>query len=86
LGQAHGTPFTVPLLLHEINWSANPIASESILEGKYSNGGLDENQQLLLTHCKKKPMQRLLDKGLQGISGKENCISEETHADIAKTK
>eukprot|EP00957_Ditylum_brightwellii_P065830 4993168-Ditylum_brightwellii.AAC.1 len=36
-GQATGTPFTVPPLSIEVDWAANFITSESILEGNCTN-------------------------------------------------
>eukprot|EP00957_Ditylum_brightwellii_P016944 1277610-Ditylum_brightwellii.AAC.1 len=36
-GEAQGTPFTTPLLKHEVDWAANSTMFELILEGQYSN-------------------------------------------------
>eukprot|EP00957_Ditylum_brightwellii_P004128 314639-Ditylum_brightwellii.AAC.1 len=40
-GQAQGTPFTVLPLSIEVDWAANSITSELILEGHYTNKEID---------------------------------------------
>eukprot|EP00957_Ditylum_brightwellii_P192904 14688087-Ditylum_brightwellii.AAC.1 len=53
-GQAEGTPFTIPPIKHEVDWAANSITSELILNGEYSNEELDDLAKKLLNHCKRK--------------------------------
>eukprot|EP00957_Ditylum_brightwellii_P129663 9890891-Ditylum_brightwellii.AAC.1 len=52
-GQAHGAMFTVNPLFHEIDWRANSITSELILEGTYKKSELSHTAKLLLEHYKK---------------------------------
>eukprot|EP00957_Ditylum_brightwellii_P203959 15336934-Ditylum_brightwellii.AAC.1 len=52
-GQASGTPFTIPPLSIEVDWAANSITSELILEGKYTNKEINALTLKLLEHCKK---------------------------------
>eukprot|EP00957_Ditylum_brightwellii_P016125 1214065-Ditylum_brightwellii.AAC.1 len=51
-GQAHGTPFIFPPLLVEVDWAANLVTSELILEGGYTNDELSDIEQLLIQHCR----------------------------------
>ena len=51
-GQAHGTPFTVPPLSVALDWSANSLSAELMLEGEYESAELDNIQQMLINHCK----------------------------------
>eukprot|EP00957_Ditylum_brightwellii_P138240 10537423-Ditylum_brightwellii.AAC.1 len=46
-------PFTTLPLSVEFDWAANPVTSELVLEGDYSNSELDFLKQKLLEHCKK---------------------------------
>eukprot|EP00957_Ditylum_brightwellii_P114097 8698952-Ditylum_brightwellii.AAC.1 len=52
-GQAQGTPFTVLSFSVEVDWGANSVTSELILEGNYTNAELLDIEQLLLLHCKR---------------------------------
>eukprot|EP00957_Ditylum_brightwellii_P099300 7563989-Ditylum_brightwellii.AAC.1 len=60
-GQAKGTPFTLPPLSEEFDWSANSKQSKLVLEGKYSNPELTFLQNLLLQHCKREQDAYLID-------------------------
>eukprot|EP00957_Ditylum_brightwellii_P000901 72145-Ditylum_brightwellii.AAC.1 len=53
LRQAQGTLFMVPPLSVQVDWAANSMTSELILEGDYSNEELSGITQLLLHHCKR---------------------------------
>jgi hypothetical protein len=46
-------PFTVPPLSIKVDWAANSITLEMVLEGKCSNSELEFLQSKLLEHCKK---------------------------------
>jgi hypothetical protein len=50
-GQAHGTPFTKPSLLHKINWMASTETAKLILHGDFDSSELMDLQALLLHHC-----------------------------------
>ena len=51
-GQAHGTPFTIPPLSNEIDWTATTRASEEVLSGTYTNTTqLTELCKQLLHQC-----------------------------------
>eukprot|EP00957_Ditylum_brightwellii_P151918 11568757-Ditylum_brightwellii.AAC.1 len=52
-GQTRGTPFTIPPLSIEVDWVANAITSELIVEGPYTNEEIDALTLKLLEHCKK---------------------------------
>eukprot|EP00957_Ditylum_brightwellii_P108084 8245794-Ditylum_brightwellii.AAC.1 len=52
-GQAHGTMFTAPPLSHEIDWGANSIVSELLLEGNYKRSELSHTAKLLLEQRKR---------------------------------
>eukprot|EP00957_Ditylum_brightwellii_P161619 12305375-Ditylum_brightwellii.AAC.1 len=52
-GQPQGTPFTIPPLKHKVDWAANLITLELILNGDYSNEELDVLAKKLLNHCKR---------------------------------
>eukprot|EP00957_Ditylum_brightwellii_P100585 7666838-Ditylum_brightwellii.AAC.1 len=51
--QAQGPPFTVPPLSMEVDWGANSVMSELILEGNYTNEELLDIEQLFLLHYKR---------------------------------
>ena len=51
-GQAQGTPFTVPPLSHDLNWSANTQAAEEILAGTYVTTIDTPQCQTVLRACK----------------------------------
>eukprot|EP00957_Ditylum_brightwellii_P159274 12123623-Ditylum_brightwellii.AAC.1 len=63
--QAHGMPFTTPLLSVEFGLAANSVTSELVLEGDYSNSELDVFQQKLLEHCKKEHDTALIGEEVQ---------------------
>jgi hypothetical protein len=50
-GQAHGTPFTLPLLSEKIDWQASTATAELILDGEYKDSELSDLQALLIKHC-----------------------------------
>jgi hypothetical protein len=50
-GQAHGTPFTLPLFTKKIGWQASTPTAELILDGKYEDSELLDLQVLLVKHC-----------------------------------
>jgi exonuclease III len=52
-GQAAGTPLTLPPLSQEINFEANTVTTELILEGEYDSTTLDETMTLLVSHLTK---------------------------------
>jgi len=52
-GQAQGTPFTLPPLSEEIDFTASTISTEMILDGQYSTEDLDETTALLVKHMAK---------------------------------
>ena len=45
------TPFTVPPLSMQLNWSASTGAAELILQGHYHNDDLQTITQLLIDNC-----------------------------------
>jgi len=51
-GQAQGTPFTVPPLSHDIDFTASTMATELVLEGEYDGGDLSETTRLLIKHMR----------------------------------
>ena len=51
-GQAHGSPFTVPPLSHDLGFSGDGPASSSMLDGTYDSSALEENVALLVQHLK----------------------------------
>eukprot|EP00957_Ditylum_brightwellii_P155784 11860194-Ditylum_brightwellii.AAC.1 len=51
-GQAHGTPFTIPLLSQYFDWVANLHVSEAVLNGTFTNDEFSKLQQHFLHHCK----------------------------------
>eukprot|EP00957_Ditylum_brightwellii_P089576 6822943-Ditylum_brightwellii.AAC.1 len=48
------TTFTVPQLIHTVDWGTDPIQSELILQCQYENEELNDLQQSSLKHCTKK--------------------------------
>eukprot|EP00957_Ditylum_brightwellii_P156295 11896259-Ditylum_brightwellii.AAC.2 len=61
--QAHGTPFTVPPLSIKVDWAANSIILELVLEGEYSNSKLVQSK--LLEHCKKAQDARIVGERIE---------------------
>eukprot|EP00957_Ditylum_brightwellii_P151294 11520421-Ditylum_brightwellii.AAC.1 len=49
-GQAHNTPFTVPLLSQCFDWAANSPMSEAVLQWQFTDTELTDLQQLFLKH------------------------------------
>ena len=49
-GQAQGTPFTVPPMSEQIDFTASTKATEMILDGSYDTGDMDVCTKLLLKH------------------------------------
>jgi len=52
-GQANGTPFTVPPLSEEVDFTASTITADLILEGRYDTANLDEVTALLVQHMER---------------------------------
>ena len=55
-GQAHNTPFTVPLLSQYFDWAANSPMPGAVLRGQFTDTELTDLQQLFLKHCKMAPI------------------------------
>ena len=51
-GQAHGTPFTKLPLSQKIDWGANSITSDLILEGNYTDDDIDEFTRMVIEQSK----------------------------------
>ena len=51
-GQAHGTPFTVPPLLHHLGFTGDGPAQTQLLSGVYDVSPYDPNIRLLLEHLR----------------------------------
>eukprot|EP00957_Ditylum_brightwellii_P003719 282419-Ditylum_brightwellii.AAC.1 len=49
-GQARGTPFMIPPMCIEVDWAANSIKSDLILEGNYMNKEIDALTSKLLEY------------------------------------
>lgn len=58
-GQAHGTPFTLPLFTNRLEWKASTETAELILTGDYTNSELSDIQLLLLQHCQNQHLDAL---------------------------
>eukprot|EP00957_Ditylum_brightwellii_P055431 4200379-Ditylum_brightwellii.AAC.1 len=69
-GQAHNTPFTVPLLSQYFDWAANSPMSETILQGKFTDTELTELQQLFLKDCKMAPIKKYVGKKITCVMWK----------------
>eukprot|EP00957_Ditylum_brightwellii_P190101 14471947-Ditylum_brightwellii.AAC.1 len=69
-GQAHNTPFTVPLLSQYFDWAANSLTSEAVLQGQFTATELTDLQQLFLKHCKMAPIEEYVGKKSPAQSGK----------------
>eukprot|EP00957_Ditylum_brightwellii_P033709 2555399-Ditylum_brightwellii.AAC.1 len=61
-GQAHNTPFTVPLLSQYFDWAANSSMSQAVLQGNFTDTELTDLQQLFMKHCKMAPIVKYVGK------------------------
>jgi len=71
-GQAQGTPFTVPPLSQEIDFTASTMTTEMILDGEYSAMDMSETTQLLIKHMRRSEFVNHT-KSISTISDKEFC-------------